>query len=721
MADIDNTPVTSAIHMDRGTPIGNSNSDVDNRRALHVKLKNNPSDVLGTVNVSMETVDIGTVDQGAPTSITAAWPVFPTDHVNHQSYTAANEANVVVTQSLPSGTNSIGGVTQSGAWVVGRTWLLAATSDSVTAFQGGSWSVSAVQSGGWTTGRTWLLASTSDSVSATQQGTWTVQQGTPPWSVSQSGSWSTGRTWTLAATSDSVSAVQSGNWDVRNITGTVSLPTGASTAALQSTGNTSLNSIDSKLNTLGQKAATGSIPVVLATDQSPLPVTQSGTWTTGRTWILAATSDFVSAVQSGNWDIRNVTGTVSLPTGAATSSNQTNGSQKVQLVDASGVVVGPVMTNVTTNHMPVYLPLDVTQAVQNITTQDVGSASATGYAGQVFFIGNPTAGSTASYTLNSIQTVMIEVKGIWTGTLAIEVSSDAGITWVARGIHVVGTAIFSSSVTANVIGSLNGSAKTNVRVRATAAVTGTANVTMLVSDNPSNVYVANPIKVVDGSSVTSSTLLTIKAASSAAGTADTSVVVGLSPNSPLPTGSNVIGGVTQSGAFTTGRTWLLAATSDSIAAAQSGTWTVQQGATPTSVANAWPFKLTDGTNTATVKAASTPAVSTDTALVVALSPNALSVVSTKTPLTDSSPTVSIVAATSGQALASNVNRKGLVLTNVSINKISLGLGSAAVLNSGITLYPGGTWEMSEYTFTTAAINAIASVASSNLGIQEFTT
>lgn len=54
---------------------------------------------------------------------------------------------------------------------------------------------------------------------------------------------------------------------------------------------------------------------------------------------------------------------------------------------------------------------------------------------------------------------------------------------------------------------------------------------------------------------------------------------------------------------------------------QSGTWTVQQGATPTSITNAWPFKLTDGVNTTAVKAASTAALATDPSAVVALSPN----------------------------------------------------------------------------------------------------
>lgn len=38
--------------------------------------------------------------------------------------------------------------------------------------------------------------------------------------------------------------------------------------------------------------------VVVATNQSAIPVSQSGTWTTGRTWTLASGTDSVSVVQS---------------------------------------------------------------------------------------------------------------------------------------------------------------------------------------------------------------------------------------------------------------------------------------------------------------------------------------------------------------------------------------------------------------------------------------
>jgi hypothetical protein len=92
-------------------------------------------------------------------------------------------------------------------------------------------------------------------------------------------------------------------------------------------------------------------------------------------------------------------------------------------------------------------------------------------------------------------------------------------------------------------------------------------------------------KITDGTNTAA-----VKAASTAAVATDPSLVVGFSPNSPLPTGANTIG-------------------------------IVNQG-TAASLANAWSTKITDATNgPVAVKAASTAAVATDPALVVAISPN----------------------------------------------------------------------------------------------------
>ena len=97
------------------------------------------------------------------------------------------------------------------------------------------------------------------------------------------------------------------------------------------------------------------------------------------------------------------------------------------------------------------------------------------------------------------------------------------------------------------------------------------------------------------------------------------------------------------------------------------------------------------------------------------------VVSTKTALTASSPTFATIGVASSQAVAANANRKGLVLINISDADIFVGIGAAAVVNRGIVLLAGGgTWVMDEFTFNTAAINAISTGANKLLTVQEFT-
>lgn len=91
----------------------------------------------------------------------------------------------------------------------------------------------------------------------------------------------------------------------------------------------------------------------------------------------------------------------------------------------------------------------------------------------------------------------------------------------------------------------------------------------------------------------------------------------------------------------------------------------------------------------------------------------------KTPLSASSPSTATLGVSSGTVIAANSSRKGLVIVNVSANTMSFGIGATAVLSSGITLYPGGSWEMDEYTFSTSVINGIASSASSVASVQEF--
>lgn len=86
--------------------------------------------------------------------------------------------------------------------------------------------------------------------------------------------------------------------------------------------------------------------------------------------------------------------------------------------------------------------------------------------------------------------------------------------------------------------------------------------------------------------------------------------------------------------------------------------------------------------------------------------------------TGNAPSSTTVGTSSAQALASNTLRKGLILINTSANTISIGFGTSAVLYYGITLYPGGCFNMGSEDFTTQSIQAIASAAGSLMSIQE---
>lgn len=98
-----------------------------------------------------------------------------------------------------------------------------------------------------------------------------------------------------------------------------------------------------------------------------------------------------------------------------------------------------------------------------------------------------------------------------------------------------------------------------------------------------------------------------------------------------------------------------------------------------------------------------------------------SVVSTKADLTPSSPTFATVGTGSALAVAASATRKGLELVNLSNGLISLAFGTGAILRSGVTLYPGGSFHMDEFSFDLGTVNAIASNPASILSIQEYLT
>lgn len=73
---------------------------------------------------------------------------------------------------------------------------------------------------------------------------------------------------TIASNQTAIPASQSGTWNVTNVSGTVSLPTGAATSAAQTTAQTSLTTIATNTPAAGQAAMAASSPVVIASDQT---------------------------------------------------------------------------------------------------------------------------------------------------------------------------------------------------------------------------------------------------------------------------------------------------------------------------------------------------------------------------------------------------------------------------------------------------------------------
>lgn len=264
--------------------------------AQTIYLPNIKGTLTGTVNGSHNAADVnvvgggfsGAVDQGNKGTVAQSWYVQPCDGTNCQGFLSTGEGKVSVTQPLPAGSNSIGSVAQSGTWTTGRTWSLLNSTDSVNS----------VQSGTWTTGRTWNLSSGTDSVtvSGTTSITGTVNANVTS-SVLPTG----------AATESSLLNVVTNTSD---------------TASEVNTANTTLSSINGKFGSLGQKTMSGSTPVVIASDQSAIQASQSGSW---------------SVAQSGTWNVGITAPSGFSSTGGSSSSQQSftsPGSTKYLLVQA---------------------------------------------------------------------------------------------------------------------------------------------------------------------------------------------------------------------------------------------------------------------------------------------------------------------------------------------------------------------------------------------------
>jgi hypothetical protein len=224
-----------------------------------------------------------------------------------------------------------------------------------------------------------------------------------------------------------------------------------------------------------------------------------------------------------------------------------------------------------------------------LSPNSVAQSSLTG-SGTITALSQSVIASTAGYG-----TCIFNVSGTWSGTLTVQGHNGDGVWFTISALLSIGGTIVNST-TANGAVELNCAGFAQVRLTATAWTSGTANITWgsAVFNHWSYVWSNSGANFLTNSQLIDSTgnALGVTPASTAATASQEALVVGLSPNSPLPTGTNSIG-------------------------------TVNQG-TANTLANAWSQKITDGTNgPVAVKAPSTAAVATDPALVVTLSPNSI--------------------------------------------------------------------------------------------------
>lgn len=248
------------------------------------------------------------------------------------------------------------------------------------------------------------------------------------------------------------------------------LPTGASTSALQTTGNTSLASIDTKTPALGQTTMSASQPVVIASNQSAVPVSQSGTWTVqpGNTanttpWLATinqgGNSATVTASNALKVDGSAVTQTIS---GTVTANAGTNLNTSALALDTSvnGVLVaqgsttsgekGPLIQAAVTTAAPSYstaqtsplslttagaLRMDgsaVTQPVSGTVTANQGTSpwvvNESQVGGSNITLGQKTSANSYPVVLSSDQSVLTIASVPTDGTKATYSASIVGLT-----------------------------------------------------------------------------------------------------------------------------------------------------------------------------------------------------------------------------------------------------------------------------------------------------
>jgi len=278
-------------------------------------------------------------------------------------------------------------------------------------------------------------------------------------------------------------STQSGTWNINDISGTLSLPTGASTSALQTTGNSSLSSIDGKTPALGQALAAGSVPVVLTAAQlSTLTPLSSVTVT------QATGTNLHTVVDSGT--ISTITNVVHIDDNASSITVDGTFFQATQPVSiADTVAVSGPLTDTQLRATPV--PVSGTLTINPLTNSSIVKAQLQDNSGTAITLGQQLAAASLPVVLTATQISTLTPLTSVTVTQATSTNLKADVTIAAAQtlatVTTVGavTAITNAlPVGSNVIGKVSIDQTTPGTTNAVSAVltTGSAAIGKLTAN-----------------------------------------------------------------------------------------------------------------------------------------------------------------------------------------------------------------------------------------------
>lgn len=152
-----------------------------------------------------------------------------------------------------------------------------------------------------------------------------------------------------------------------------------------------------------------------------------------------------------------------------------NGGLHVNLRDNSGNEI----TSLVSTHLDV-------SASGSITALDSATTTLPGANSQNFYFGTPTTNSVVVAALTGIENCLVQLGGIFTGNIAVEVSNDGGTNYFRPNVTQIGLNNSTNVFTAPFSAIVNTAGMTHVRARAVTTWSGSGTITIKETINTTN-------------------------------------------------------------------------------------------------------------------------------------------------------------------------------------------------------------------------------------------